>query len=752
MTTPLTKTLLASLLLIIVVSLSVNGQGTLSGIVTGEESGEPLPGAHVFLREIGKGTISDRFGKYNLAYVPVGRYNVDVTFVGYDPVTSVVKITNDSTTIINAAMIAGDLRLDDVVITAKSDESINTLSSVDIKLRPISSSQEILRMVPGLFIAQHAGGGKAEQIFLRGFDIDHGTDINLEVDGLPVNMVSHAHGQGYSDLHFVIPELINYVDFNKGPFYADKGDFATAGYVDFQTKNVLDENFVKIEGGRFGTIRGVVGLGLKPSQKGRTTGYIASEFFRTNGYVESPQNFFRFNLMSKLSTQIGDKDRITLGMTTFNSRWDASGQIPQRAVESGMITRFGSIDNTEGGETNRMNLYVKHTHKFSNGDYFSQQAYGVSYGFNLFSNFTFYLNDPVNGDQIQQNESRMVYGYRGNYNTSGSLFGKPLRTEAGVGLRIDDVNDIRLSHTIKREFLNDFKHGDIFESNVNAYVNEVFDVTDKISLNASVRFDYFQFRYKDQLISTNASTGKSVVSPKLNITYQLDTKTQFYVRSGFGFHSNDARSVTEQGGIDILPRAFGIDVGSNSKLTNKLLLNVALWRLDLEQEFVYVGDEGIVEPSGRTQREGIDLALRYEISPWLFADTDVNFTRPRSKDEPEGNDYIPLAPTFTTIGGLTFMFKNGLNGSLRYRYLSDRAANEDKSVIADGYALADATLNYSRPKFEVGLTAENLFNVDWNEAQFDTESRLKDEAESVSEIHFTPGTPFFVKLKVSFLF
>ena len=752
MTTPLTKTLLASLLLIIVVSLSVNGQGTLSGIVTGEESGEPLPGAHVFLREIGKGTISDRFGKYNLANVPIGRYNVDVTFVGYDPVTSAVKITNDSTTIINAAMIAGDLRLDDVVITASRTAPFNTLSSVDIKLRPINSSQEILRMVPGLFIAQHAGGGKAEQIFLRGFDIDHGTDINLEVDGLPVNMVSHAHGQGYSDLHFVIPELINYVDFNKGPFYADKGDFATAGYVDFQTKNVLDENFVKIEGGRFGTIRGVVGLGLRPSQKGRTTGYIASEFFRTNGYVESPQNFFRFNVMSKLSTQIGDKDRITLGMTAFNSRWDASGQIPQHAVESGMITRFGSIDNTEGGETNRMNLYVKHTHEFSNGDYFSQQAYGVSYGFNLFSNFTFYLNDPVNGDQIQQNESRLVYGYRGNYNTSGSLFGKPLRTEAGVGLRIDDVNDIRLSHTIKREFLNDFKHGDIFESNVNAYVNEVFDLTDKISLNASVRFDYFQFRYKDQLISTNASTGKSVVSPKLNITYQLNTKTQFYVRSGFGFHSNDARSVTEQGGIDILPRAFGIDVGSNSKLTNKLLLNVALWRLDLEQEFVYVGDEGIVEPSGRTQREGIDLSLRYEISPWLFADTDVNFTRPRSKDEPEGNNYIPLAPTFTTICGLTFMFKNGLNGSLRYRYLSDRAANEDKSVIADGYALADATLTYSRPKFEVGLTAENLFNVDWNEAQFDTESRLKDEAESVSEIHFTPGTPFFVKLKVSFLF
>jgi outer membrane receptor protein involved in Fe transport len=456
--------------------------------------------------------------------------------------------------------------------------------------------------------------------------------------------------------------------------------------------------------------------------------------------------------MSKLTTQIGENDWITLGLTTFSSRWDASGQIPMRAVESGMITRFGSIDDTEGGETNRMNLYIKHAHKFHNGDYFTHQAYGSSYGFNLFSNFTFFLNDPINGDQIQQKESRMIYGYRGNYSTSGTLLGRPLRTEAGAGLRIDDVNDISLSHTVKREFLNDFQRGDVFESNINAFLNEIIDLTDKISLTASVRFDYFQFRYRDILLGTNNSTSKSIVSPKLNLTYQVDTRTQLYVRSGFGFHSNDARGVTTMNGTDVLPRAFGIDVGSNSKLTDKLLLNLALWRLDLEQEFVYVGDEGIVEPSGRTVREGIDLSLRYEVWPWLFADTDVNFTRPRSKDEPEGQNYIPLAPTFSTIGGLTFTFKNGLNGSLRYRYLADRAANEDKSVIAEGYMLADATLNYTRPKFEVGLTAENLFNIDWNEAQFDTESRLKDEVDPVSEIHFTPGTPFFAKLKLTFFF
>lgn len=746
------RTLLAAFVLVHLLHIGVHGQGTLAGRVTAGTSGEPLPGAYILMKDIGKGTVADRFGNYTLSNVPKGVYNVDVTFVGYDPISQVVKIKNDSITEISTALIVGDIRLDDVVITGQSDRSVSTLSSVDIKLRPINSSQDILRMVPGLFIAQHAGGGKAEQIFLRGFDIDHGTDINLEVDGLPVNMVSHAHGQGYSDLHFIIPELINYVDFNKGPYYADKGDFTTAGYVDFQTQNTLEKNFLKVEGGRFGMMRGVVGLKLPASERSRATGYIASEIFTTNGYVESPQHFYRFNIMSKLTTRVGDHDKITLGLTTFSSRWNASGQIPQRAVESGMITRFGSIDDSEGGETNRMNVYVKHIHEFTNGAYFSQQVYGTTYGFNLFSNFTFFLNDPINGDQIQQSESRVMYGYKANYTKGSLLFGKRLHTDAGVGLRMDDVRDIALSHTHRRSFLNDIKRGNIFESNVSGYINETIDFTESISLTASARFDYFKFRYTDHINGSNGIAAKSIVSPKLNISYQVDAKTQVYIRSGFGFHSNDARVVVQQQGVNILPRAFGLDLGLNSKLTDKLLLNAALWRLDLQQEFVYVGDEGIVEPSGRTQREGIDLSVRYEISPWLFADTDLNFTRPRSKDEPEGNNYIPLAPTFSSIGGLTFRFKNGLNGSLRYRHIADRAANEDNSVIAHGYTLADATLNYSRSKFEIGVTAENLFNVQWNEAQFDTTSRLKDETEPVSEIHFTPGTPLFVKLKMTFFF
>ncbi len=732
--------------------LSLGAQGIISGYVSEENSNQALPGAHILLEGSSFGAISDTDGHFRLKNVVPGVYIARVSFVGYHTIAQSVEVKGDFNTTLYIRMKPGDLQLDDLTISASNEQSLNTFSPLDIKLRPANNSQDILRLVPGLFIAQHAGGGKAEQIFLRGFDIDHGTDINLEVDGLPVNMVSHAHGQGYSDLHFVIPEIINYVDFNKGPYYADKGDFATAGFVEFQTKTSLEKNFLKLEGGNFGTMRGVAGLKLSASEKTRTNGYIASEFVRTNGFVESPQDFNRFNIMSKVSRQLNQRDKLILGTTFFTSRWDASGQIPVRAVESGMISRFGSIDNTEGGSTSRANLYVRHLHEFSNGALLSQQLYGVYYKFNLFSNFTFFLHDSINGDQIQQKESRVIYGYKANYNNSVTLFGRPARVEAGAAIRLDDVTGISLSHTMRRKFLGYHRHGDLDELNLSVFLNETLDITDKLTVGAGARIDYFSFDYSDKLTGSRKAEARVIASPKFTLNYQLNSRTQIYLRTGIGFHSNDARVVTDQNGKDILPRAYGVDLGVTSKVTEKLLATVAIWRLDLDQEFVYVGDEGIVEPSGKTLREGIDLSVRYQILPWLFADGDLNLTRPRAKDKDEGSNYIPLAPTFSTIGGLTFRIKNGLNGGLRYRYLGDRAANESKSVVADGYFLADAVINYTQPKFEIGLSAENIFDVEWNEAQFDTESRLKDEVEPISEIHFTPGTPLFVKLKLCFFF
>ncbi len=727
-------------------------QGIIGGKIIDEKK-EVLAGAHVFLKEEpSSGAIADLHGNFQLKNIPAGEYTIIVSFIGYETTSQQVQVRDNSIIKLDLILIPGNVQLRDLVISGSVDQAINTLSQVDIKLRPTNTSQDILRMVPGLFIAQHAGGGKAEQIFLRGFDIDHGTDLNLEVDGLPVNMVSHAHGQGYADLHFVIPEMIQYVDFDKGPYYANKGNFTTAGFVDFQTKDVLQENFVKVEGGQFGTLRTVAGINLFSSDASRTKGYVGTEYFISEGFVESPQNFNRFNLTSKISTRLKNDDEFVIGTSFFTSRWDASGQIPSRAVSNGMITRFGSVDNTEGGNTSRTNLFIKHLHEFSNGAYWSQQAYAVRYDFDLYSNFTFFLNDPLHGDQINQNESRMIYGYKSNYHYIGKFFGKELITEAGVGIRIDDVDDISLSHSIKRSFMNDKKRGDVNETNAHAYISETLTLSGKWSLNAALRYDFINFRYYDKLQVSDRSVGKSILSPKLNINYQVDNNVLIYLRTGMGFHSNDARVVTQQSGEDILPRAFGVDLGFSTKLSDRLFVHAALWRLDLDEELVYVGDEGIVEPSGKTHRSGIDLSVRYEILPWLFLDGDLNLTKPKAKDEPEGKNHIPLAPTISTIGGLSFKIKNGLNGALRYRYIGDRAANEDNSVVAKGYFLADAVVNYTQSKFEVGFSAENIFDAKWNEAQFDTASRLQYEADAVSEIHFTPGTPLFLKAKVSFFF
>lgn len=736
-------------------TLALSFAGYTQGIITGravDEHKKALTGAHIILKETGSVSIADALGNFRIGNLEPGSYTIQVSFIGYETSSQTVELSKNSRTFVEVKLYPGNIELSDLIVSSSAQQPFNTLTPVDIQLRPTNTSQDILRIVPGLFIAQHAGGGKAEQIFLRGFDIDHGTDLNLEVDGLPVNMVSHAHGQGYADLHFVVPEFINYVDFNKGPYYGDKGDFTTAGFVDFQTKNVLEENFAKIEGGQFGTFRTVAGVNLFPQQNERTTGYIGTEFFRTDGFVDSPQDFNRLNIVTKFSRRLKNNDNFTAGVSYFTSKWDASGQIPMRAVTAGTITRFGSIDDSEGGETNRLNLFVKYNHQFPNGAYFNHQAYAIHYAFDLFSNFTFYLNDTDNGDQIRQKESRMIYGYKGNYTITGQFFGKEVISEVGAGLRFDNVGDVSLSRSAKRSFLNYEQRGDVREANVNAFISETLVLSDQWSVNAALRLDYFRFHYDNTLSTNKSKAGKGLISPKLNLNYQLNSHTQMYLKTGLGFHSNDARVVTEQASREILPRAYGVDLGINSKITDRIFVQAALWGLDLDQEFVYVGDEGIVEPSGRTRRAGVDLSLRYEVARGLFLDGDLNFTKPKARDEAEGQNYIPLAPTFSTIGGISYEMKNGLSGALRYRYIGDRAANEDNTVIAEGYFITDAVINYRREKFEIGISVENLFDIEWNEAQFDTESRLVDEIAPVSEIHFTPGTPLFAKIKLAFFF
>ncbi len=476
--------------------------------------------------------------------------------------------------------------------------------------------------------------------------------------------------------------------------------------------------------------------------------YIASEYFRTNGYFQNSQQFHRFNLQARFNAQLNLRAQLQSGLSVFDSRWDASGQIPMRAITNASISRFGSIDTTEGGNTDRVTAFVKAIHEFRNGAILENQLYANKYDFSLFSNFTFYLNDPLHGDQIRQSEGRWVYGYKTLLTKSSLIFGQELKTEIGGGLRYDVIDDIALSHTVKRAFLNDIKRGDIRQANLNAYWSQTLSLTHQLSINAAVRFDYLHFSYFDKLNKVQPhSVGKSTINPKLNLNYHINSKVNLFIRTGTGFHSNDSRVVVAQSGKEVLPKAYGADFGIDMKLMPNLFLHTALWRLDLDQEFVYVGDAGVIEPSGKTRRQGMDLSVRYQFNSWLFADMDLNTTKPRFKEAIEGINYIPLAPLFTSVGGLSFQRKDGFNGSLRYRYMGNRPAIENNNVIAKGYFITDAILNYTKSGYSVGLSAENIFNQQWNETQFNTESRLINESHPVSEIHLTPGTPLGLKLR-----
>lgn len=739
----------------------------LRGTVVDSLSGQPLVGVRVALLGQPGGTATDALGQFRLTGLAAGTYRVQLGALGYRLKTREITLVAGETRGLTAVLATTSLDLAEVTVSQPRDpnQTLVAISHIDQTLRPINSAQDLLRLVPGLFIAQHAGGGKAEQIFVRGFDADHGTDFAVSIDGLPVNMVSHAHGQGYADFHFVIPETVEQLRVYKGPYTARFGDFATAGAGEFTTKTSLDRSQVKLEVGRFDTRRALVLLDLLGTHhlfsKQPESAYVAAEYNFTNSYFDAPQHFKRFNGLFKYTGQLTEGTSLTLLGSHFTSSWDASGQIPDRAVAEGLISRFGSLDPSEGGSTNRTNASVVLTTALPHDAVLRQQAYYSRYNFSLFSNFTFFKNDPVNGDEIDQTDHRNLYGYTATYDRDDRLgrSGRPLHTVVGLGTRID-ASDLGLRHAVQRRILDTVSTGRLYEQNINAYLDETLELTDRLTVNAAVRADLFIFQFRGQKADSAAGfvplAGRVVrgrVSPKLNFYYQLSPAVQLFVRSGLGFHSNDARGVVQgTGSFNALPRAVGAEVGSTFKPVPSLVVNAALWTLHLQDELVYSGDEGTTESAGPTRRYGVDVSARYQLTGRLFLDADVNYSHGRLTDAPAGENYIPLAPTFTSIGGLTLKNPGGLSASLRYRHIDSRPAQEDNAIRARGYFLLDAVVSYTRPRFQLGATAENLANVAWNEAQFATDSRLRNEAVSVNELNFTPGTPFFVKVNASVFF
>ncbi|MFT4024448.1 MAG: TonB-dependent receptor plug domain-containing protein, partial [Flavihumibacter sp.] len=631
--------LFAGLLQLFVLGLSAQG---IVGYVKGDDK-KALAGATVNNLRTGSHSHCNESGFFRLSDARRGD-SLRITQVSYLPLT--VKVDNDT---LRLVLTATAFQLNEVSITATVNH-FNIIAAVDLQTNPVNTSQELLRKVPGLFIGQHAGGGKAEQLFLRGFDIDHGTDINISVDGMPVNMLSHAHGQGYADLHFLIPETVDKIDFDKGPYTVSKGNLATAGYVAFQTKDRLDNSSVTLEAGKFNTYKMQGLFSLLNSE--RQSAWVAADYMLTDGYFVAPQHFNRLNLAGKYTAYLNGGGKLSLGFSHLGSTWDASGQIPQRAVDEKLITRFGSIDSTEGGTTHRTNLNLQFEKRVDERTLVKTSAWFTRYDFDLFSNFTFFLNDPVHGDQIRQTEKRNMAGFESVLENESSLSGLPAKIQAGIGFRNDAVSDIGLSHTLNRyTTLEELKLGNINETNMYGFAGAEIR-KGRWLFNPAARIDFLKFTYNDKLATayTNQSQQQSIVSPKFNIFYNQNERLQYFLKLGKGFHSNDTRVVVAQSGYEILPAAYGADLGMIWKPASRLLLNAALWYLYLQQEFVYVGDEGVVEPGGKTRRQGLDFGLRYQLGRYIFANGDFTYTHARSPDAEKGEDYIPLAPRLTFAG------------------------------------------------------------------------------------------------------
>lgn len=725
---------------------SAFAQEEIRGKIQDKHTGEILENVLIQHLRLNKHNHSDWEGNFRLKQTQPGD-SLRINHLGYEEKLLIIEPQRKDYLI---QLSPAPLQLQQIEIRPQKN-TLSEIAQIDIALNPVRSSQEILQKVPGLFIAQHAGGGKAEQIFLRGFDIDHGTDIQISADGLPVNMVSHAHGQGYADLHFLIPETIEKIDFGKGPYYTDKGNFSTAGYVDFQTFDKISESQLKLEVGRFDTRRIMGIFNLLPQQQ-NSHAYIASEYLTSAGPFESPQDFKRLNLFGKYLSQIGNH-QLKFQASTFSSSWDASGQIPQRAIDSGQIGRFGAIDDTEGGYTSRHNVSLSLRSLQSPKQFLETQIWFSQYNFELYSNFTFFLNDPERGDQIRQKENRNLFGFNTNLHRFFELGSWQGKWKTGISLRKDNSLNNELSHTAnRRETLERRSYHNIFEENTAIY-SEISLNNGNWLFNPGLRLDYFNFSAQNLLVEAyeKEQLKQAILSPKLNLIFSPNPHWQFYFKSGKSFHSNDSRvSVTQR--REILPAAYGSDLGAIWQAIPGLYLDLAVWGLYSEQEFVYVGDEGVVEPSGKSLRKGIDLGIRWQVSPRIYTDVNLNYAHARSLDEEAGNDRIPLAPSLTSTGGITAQLGIGFSSSLRYRYLADRAANEDNSLTAEGYFINDLMLAYDQKSWGFQLSVENLFNQEWREAQFETESRLFEEAEPVTEIHFTPGTPFFLKAGVVYRF
>ncbi len=615
----------------------------------------------------------------------------------------------------------------------------------EMLLQPHGRPAQVLRLIPGMIAVEHSGGaGKADQYFLRGFDADHGTDVAFLADGMPINLRTHAHGQGYADLNFIIPETIVGLDVYKGAYLPEIGDFATAGAVNFRTRQVVQEGIAQATGGEYDTQRYLL---MFSPMKERIRTLVAGEIYSTNGPFIHDNNYLRTNVLGKITTNFTGRDEISLTATYQYSTWNASGEIPQRAVFAGTLDRFGSIDPSERGNTLRSTARLNYHYDTTSGGQFFANAYGQYYRLDLFTNFAFFLNDPVNGDGIQQSDRRVMYGGDIGYKQRGEILGIPSIGTIGFQTRVDDIH-ARLGTQTTRTPTGTTTDHDVLEASYALFVKAEAQPTSWMRLAGGFRWETFTFDVEN-LCSTCAqqpagSTSSGILLPKMNLILGPWLRTEFFANYGEGFHSNDARSAVAPGSSP-LARARTYEVGIRSRPwgLEGLEFIATAWRLDLQSELVFVGDEGTTEIRGPSRRHGFEVAARGRVWGPLYVNGSFTWTDAKF----DNGDAIPLAPEYTAYGAAILAWPDGLTSQLQATYLGVRPLVEDRSFTSPSWIVFDWSQRYRLPiklphgRLEAFYFVQNLFDSDWEQAIFSFKSRLQNEPAGVTDIHFVPGNP-----------
>jgi hypothetical protein len=609
--------------------------------------------------------------------------------------------------------------------------------------------------VPGVIVTQHSGEGKANQYFLRGFNLDHGTDFASTVAGMPVNLPTHAHGQGYSDLNFLIPELVTGVQFSKGPYYADQGDFATAGSSNINYANVLDKSIAHVEAGGEGYARAVFAASPRVG-----SGHVvaAAEVAHNDGPWVHPDDYRKLNGLLRYSQ--GDSvNGFSLTALGYHGEWNSTDQVAQRAITSGVIDRFGALDPSDGGHTYRYGA-IGDWQRGSNHGAASTRitAYGIGYDLDLFSNFTYDLHDPEHGDQVEQADHRFMTGAKVAHKRVTRWGGHSVQNTFGLQVRNDDITNVGVYHTQARSRLETRTQAAVLETNVGAYVQDEIEWAPRLRTLAGVRADATRFRV-DALDAANSGIANAgLVSPKGGVTLGPWAGTEFYVNAGMGYHSNDARGTTITRDPDGNPvdrvtplvRAKGAEVGVRTVAIPHVQSTVSVWTLRLASELVFSGDKGTTVPSRASARRGVEWANYYSPMKWLVFDGDVSWSRARFIEFDPVGDYVPEAVGTVVSAGATVDGFHKTFGSVRWRYFGPRTLIEDHSVQSKATSLVNLQAGYQLVKrVKLAVDVFNLLNAADSDIDYFYTSRLGGEPlGGLDDIHTHPTLPRTVRVNV----